>query len=47
MVELKVFGGMTNGEIAEVMHLSESTIKRFWRSARSWLTVALEEPLLE
>ncbi len=47
VVELKVFGGMTNGEIAEVMHLSESTIKRFWRSARSWLTVALEEPLLE
>ena len=37
IIELKFFGGMTNEEIAEVMGVSESTIKREWRMAKAWL----------
>ncbi|MBK8099925.1 MAG: sigma-70 family RNA polymerase sigma factor [Planctomycetes bacterium] len=36
-VELRFFGGMTNGEIAAVEHCSESTIERGWRVARARL----------
>ncbi len=41
IVELKFFGGLTNEEAAEVMGVSESTIKREWRMARAWLTTKL------
>ena len=41
IVELKFFGGLTNEEAAEVMSVSESTIKREWRMARAWLTTKL------
>ncbi len=41
IVELKFFGGLTNEETAEVMGVSESTIKREWRMARAWLTTKL------
>lgn len=41
IVELKFFGGLTNEETAEVMNVSESTIKREWRMARAWLTAKL------
>lgn len=41
IVELKFFGGLTNEEAAEVMSISESTIKREWRMARAWLTTKL------
>jgi RNA polymerase sigma factor (TIGR02999 family) len=37
IVELKFFGGLTNEEIAEVLGISASTIKREWRSAKAWL----------
>ncbi len=37
IIELKFFGGMTNEEIASVMGVSESTIKREWRMAKAWL----------
>jgi RNA polymerase sigma factor (TIGR02999 family) len=37
IVELKFFGGLTNEEIAEVLGVSDSTIKREWRSAKAWL----------
>jgi RNA polymerase sigma-70 factor, ECF subfamily len=36
-VELKFFGGLTNEEIAEVLGISDSTVKREWRSAKAWL----------
>lgn len=38
IVELKFFGGLTNEEAAEVLGVSDSTIKREWRMAKSWLT---------
>jgi RNA polymerase sigma factor (TIGR02999 family) len=41
IVELKFFGGLTNEETAEVLGISESTVKREWRMARAWLTTKL------
>jgi RNA polymerase sigma factor (TIGR02999 family) len=37
IVELRFFGGMTNEEVAEVLDISERTVKRGWRTARVWL----------
>lgn len=37
IVELRFFGGLTVEETAEVMKISEITVKRDWRSARAWL----------
>lgn len=41
IVELRYFGGMSVTEIAEVMAVSESTVKRQWQVARAWLMDAL------
>ncbi len=37
IVELRFFGGLTIEEVAEVLELSDSTIKREWRVAKAWL----------
>jgi RNA polymerase sigma factor (TIGR02999 family) len=37
IVEMRYFGGMSAGEIAEELGLSEITIKREWLKARAWL----------
>lgn len=37
IVEYHFFGGLELTEIAELLHLSESTIHREWRAARAWL----------
>ncbi len=37
IVELKFFGGLTTEEIAEVLEISDSTVKREWRIAKAWL----------
>jgi RNA polymerase sigma factor (TIGR02999 family) len=37
VVELRFFGGLTIPETAEVMDLSEATVKREWVTARRWL----------
>src|SRR5699024_4157146 len=37
IVELKYFGGLQNKEIAEALGCSESTVKRGWRTTKSWL----------
>jgi RNA polymerase sigma factor (TIGR02999 family) len=37
IVELRFFGGLTIPETAEVLNVSESTIKREWRMAKAWL----------
>lgn len=37
IIELRFFGGMTNEEVAEVLDVSERTVKREWRMARAWL----------
>ena len=37
IVELRVFGGLTVDEAAEVLSLSATTVKREWSVARLWL----------
>ena len=37
MVELRFFGGLTVDETAEVLGISEGTVKREWRVAKAWL----------
>jgi len=46
LVEMRYFGGMSIGDCAEVMDVSEATVKRRWQTARAWLTAALIEPLV-
>lgn len=41
IVELRYFAGLSYGEIAEVLAVSEITIKRDWLKARAWLFRAL------
>ena len=42
IVELRAFGGMTIEEVACVLKVSPSTVKREWRTAKAWLTRELE-----
>ena len=37
VVELRFFGGLTNHEVAEVLKVSEATVRRDWSLARAWL----------
>ena len=37
IVELRFFGGLTIEETAEVLKISDSTVKREWRMAKAWL----------
>lgn len=37
IVEMRFFGGLSNGEIAEALDISERTVVREWQSARLWL----------
>jgi RNA polymerase sigma-70 factor, ECF subfamily len=37
IVEMRFFGGMNNGEIAESLAISERTVGREWQAARLWL----------
>jgi RNA polymerase sigma factor (TIGR02999 family) len=38
IVELRFFGGLSIEEIAEVLDISASTVKREWNVAKAWLT---------
>ncbi|MBI4908210.1 MAG: RNA polymerase subunit sigma-70 [Acidobacteria bacterium] len=42
VVEMRVFGGLTIAEIASLLDLSESTVKRQWVFAKTWLRQQLE-----
>lgn len=44
VVELKFFGGMKTGEIAEVLGVSEQTVLRDWKLAKAWLLRELSRP---
>ncbi|RFB01528.1 sigma-70 family RNA polymerase sigma factor [Parvularcula marina] len=44
IVELRFFGGLTPAEIGEVLGTSESTVKRQWQIARTWLLDAMGGP---
>lgn len=37
LVEMRFFGGLTEEEVAEVMGISERTVRRDWRKARAFL----------
>lgn len=37
IIELRYFGGLTIEETADVMKISQSTVKREWTMARAWL----------
>ena len=41
LVEMRYFGGMGLGDIAQVTGLSVATVKRRWRLARAWLVDAV------
>jgi RNA polymerase sigma factor (TIGR02999 family) len=43
IVELKFFGDLTIGEIAEVTGLSRATVEREWTTARAWLYREISE----
>lgn len=43
LVELRFFGGLTVGETAAVMGISERTVKRDWRKARAYLYRVLSD----
>jgi RNA polymerase sigma factor (TIGR02999 family) len=38
IVELRFFGGLAIEEIADVLNISSSTVKREWNVAKAWLT---------
>jgi RNA polymerase sigma factor (TIGR02999 family) len=37
IVELRYFGGLTEGEVASVLSVSRSTVTRDWTIAKGWL----------
>ncbi len=43
VVELRVFGGLSEEETAEVLGLSARTVRRYWFKAKSYLYLALKE----
>jgi len=42
IVKLRYFGGLEHAEIAQVLGLGESTVRRHWTYARSWLYAELK-----
>jgi RNA polymerase sigma factor (TIGR02999 family) len=42
VVKLHCFVGMNHAEIAEVLNVSEKTVKRYWAYAKAWLQRALD-----
>jgi len=47
IVELRYFVGLTNEEIAEVIGVSEQTLKRDWNTAKAWLRAKLRSRRME
>jgi RNA polymerase sigma-70 factor, ECF subfamily len=45
VVTYRFYGGLTHREIAEVLGVSESTVRRDWRMARAWLSRELHHDL--
>ena len=43
VVEMRIFGGLTMAEIAEVLQVSAMTVKNDWTGARAWLRRAIAE----
>ena len=45
IVEYRFFGGLSQPEIAEVLGISEITVRRDWRFARAWLSREIKQSL--
>ncbi|MEO0900262.1 MAG: ECF-type sigma factor [Bacteroidota bacterium] len=43
IIEFWFFGGFKQEEIAQIMDISESTVRREWRLARTWLSTQLKD----
>jgi RNA polymerase sigma factor (sigma-70 family) len=43
VVEMRFFGGLSIKETAEILKVSEETVQRDWRLAKSWLRRELRE----
>ncbi len=43
IVQMKFFGGLSHAEIASVLDISETTVKRHWRFAKAWLHRKLDD----
>lgn len=41
VVELRFFAGLTDNEVAEVLGIATRTVKRDWRTAKTWLFMEL------
>ncbi|MBI4910630.1 MAG: sigma-70 family RNA polymerase sigma factor [Acidobacteria bacterium] len=44
VMELRFFGGLSVEETAQVLSISEKTVKRDWSVARAWLEAQLSDP---
>lgn len=44
VVELRFFGGLHEEEVAEILGVSVTTVKRDWKVARAWLIDQLQSP---
>jgi len=45
IVEMRYYGGMTLDDIAEVIGMSASSVKRSWRVSKAWLLSAMQNEL--
>lgn len=43
IIEFWFFGGFKQVEIAQIMEISEATVRREWRLARNWLSIQLKD----
>ena len=43
IVKLRYFVGLSNGEIAELLGISERTVERAWSFAKAWLFAAIKD----
>lgn len=43
VVEMKFFSGMSIGQIADILEVSEKTVKRDWQKAKLWIYTSLKK----
>lgn len=43
IIELRYFGGLSEEETAEVLHISSRTVRREWRRSKAWLYKMITE----